>query len=199
MKLPFERKVPLHYYEMALAEAAELLGSPAATSLKIRPVANWPIERDDEFSNAYVYPAEYALLYKWLAASPLEKVREGRVSSGKAVSLRTPAGDRLVFVEHETGPEIVAALALATASVGLVKEVVGLVKEILKNINEKNEAKKAGASNARYHQAAAISIEERTSTSNRIIRIIRLPLSTRDLDEVEIEKLLRAPFEKESA
>lgn len=194
MKLPFGSSVPSYYYEMALGEAAGLLGAsaPTLTSLKVRPVAKWPIERDEDFHNAYVYPSEYALIYKAIDASQLRRLSEGHVSQGKAIALGTPAGDRLVFVEHETGPEIVAALALAAASVSLLKEVVSLVREILKGVNEKNEAKRKGASADRYYQAAAISIEERTPGSSRLIRVIPLPLKETDLDEAEIQRLLRS-------
>jgi len=77
MRLPFGNQIPPRYYEMALDEARTLLGAAGErlTSLKIRPVLTWPIERDDQFHNAYVYPAEYALVSRWLDGSGLQRVR----------------------------------------------------------------------------------------------------------------------------
>jgi hypothetical protein len=192
MELPFGDHIPQGYYEMALEEARPLLGEidERLVSLKIRPIQKWPIESDDQFHTAYVYRDEYAMVHRWLSASSLNQVQKGRVSRGPAITLRSMAGDNFVFVEHETGPEIIMTLTLVTASLGLIKEVVGLVKEILKSINEKNEAKRRGEEVRRHYEASAISIEVRTSDSSRVINIIPLPIKAADLDETKIANVV---------
>ncbi len=134
MRLPFGDKIDHHYYEMSLREPAHLLGAKIAdvTSIKVRPISHWPIQEDAEFQNAFMFQDEYVLVYQWLMVSSLQTIRELAGRPGKLILLRTGAGEPVLFAEHETGPEIVATLALATASVTLLREIVGLVREIFK-------------------------------------------------------------------
>lgn len=195
MKVPFDGVVPQHYYEMALAEAATLFpGAPSElTSIKIRPLSKWPLSSDSDFHNAYVYPVEYRDLYSWLHADGWSESGKGTVSRGKAtLYTKSNGAQQIVFVEHETGPEIVACLVLAAAVVSLVKEIVVLVREALITINDRNNEKKAGATDGRYYEAAAVSIEERTKDYTRIVTIVPLPLDPTALTVEQLTARLRA-------
>jgi hypothetical protein len=94
------------HYEMKFQEARAFFpsGTGQLVSIKIRPV-----EGSEKWLNRWVYPDEYPLIEKLLSTLP--RLNEGRmsVSGGRAISYDLGNGDRLLFVEHETGPEFIFA------------------------------------------------------------------------------------------
>lgn len=187
MNLPFEKNIPAHYYEMALNEANKLLGQTTddLVSIKVRPLAELPHATIEEMNNAYVYNSEYQNILNYLAKEKL--IKEGYVSRGKAYMYSIGPNEEFVFVEHETGPEIVAGLALMTASLSLAKTVVELVLYVIKAVDEENKKKQQGQSSGRYYGAKAISIEKRTKSGAKIITTIELPAE----GEISKEELLQ--------
>lgn len=202
MKLPFSDHVPDYYYEMALEEADSLLQlSPrgdSPLSIKVRPIKKWPMQSKGEFANAYVYPFEYASVNRALQKAPLVKCCTGMVGRGRAKEYRVPASGSFLFVEHESGPEIVAYLSLENAAKSLVGEVVLLIKQVMAAVNDGNETKKQQSDCSRYHEAAAISIEARTFNGANIIAVIPLPLQPDDSDIQIVESALLTVMEKQA-
>jgi len=192
-ELPFLNNVPARYYEMALDEARSLL-SPSddpLVSIKVRPIEKWPIDSPSDFHNRYVYPTEYSELEPFL--SRFTAKRRGNVSRGKATAFTGGTDEEFLFVEHETGPELVLYLGVLTAGLSLAKAVVDLIAIIIKTINDSNAAKKEGKPSGRYYEANAISIEERTPTHAKIVKVISLPLSDKEVDRKKLMKeLLRS-------
>ncbi|MFL6519908.1 MAG: hypothetical protein ACJ8NS_06780 [Chthoniobacterales bacterium] len=197
-ELPFLNNVPARYYEMALDEARSLL-SPSdepLISIKIRPIDKWPIASPSDFRNRYVYPSEYSQLEIFLSRFTAE--RRGDVSRGKAIAFTAGSGQEFLFVEHETGPEIVLYLGVITAGLGLAKAVIDLVAIIIKTINDSNAAKKAGKASGRHYEANAISIEERTATHARIVKVISLPIADKEVDREKLMKELLRSLDRDN-
>lgn len=190
MKLPFANKLPQSYYEMALDEAHTLLSPQEGelVSIKVRPIEHWPINEAHHFTNAYLYPTEYKAAFRVLKRAKLRATREGSISRGRGTVYATQDGSEFLFVQHETGPEIIAYVGLATASVTLVTSIIQLITEILKKVNENNEAVKRGKFKERPKEIAAISIEERRAGQARIIKIIQLPV---DQSEIELDEIAK--------
>ena len=181
LEAPFTSDRPLDYIQKALENGRQLLGGQPGevVSFKIRPIPKWPVDSPTQIHDAYVYPNEYSAIYEWLSRFP--KTTEGFIN-GKAIGINADGRNQLLFVEHESGPEIILYLGVATAALGLAKSVVDLVTTIIKIVSQANEAKKAGTDAGRYYEAAAITIEKRTSKETTTIKVITLPIKEGDTD-----------------
>lgn len=162
-----------HRFEKKLEEASRyLMASPdEIVSFKIRPIEDEGVRHD-----RYVYPVEYEQIKQLLARYKL--LEEGYVSGGEALLYETEDGHKLLFVSHETGPEIIVLIrdvavtvgAAAVAGQHLVK-LINLICEIIrKEADSKNRGKKSG----RYYGAKAISLEKRLSTGAKILKQLKI-------------------------
>jgi hypothetical protein len=170
------------------SDASRLLNSPddSLTSIKIRPINHFPLSDQDEYWDAYVYPSEYEQIDLSLVDNV---IREGRVNYGEAKCFEVD-NSKYIFAKHESGPEIIANLALITSSLTLVVSIINLVTAVIKTINDSNNKKKDGKESGRYHEAVAISVETRTKKNAKVVKIYKLPLNDSDLTQEEIKKLL---------
>ncbi len=184
--LPSPNEAPTAYYDMSLEEARLLLEPRMGelVSFKLRPIAEWSSESAAGFENRYVYPEEYSRIYKLLEACKVNG--NGEVARGHATAYEGEAGGFL-FVEHETGPEIVLYMGDGTG-MGLAKSVVDLMTAVIKTISKSNEEKKAGKQVGRLCETHSIVIEERTRKGARILQIVRLPFKKGDLDPAALFK-----------
>lgn len=157
-------------------------------SLKIRPINLNPVNDEEDFYDAYVYPSEYEDIRYFLKQEKC--IKEGQVNYGLTKRYSNDSNEDYLFVEHETGPEIITNLALLTASLTLAKSVVDLIITIIKSVNESNEKKKKGTEVGRYYEAKAISIEKRTQNETKILKIIQLPVKGDELSIDELKKML---------
>ncbi|OKS84555.1 hypothetical protein [Mucilaginibacter polytrichastri] len=146
-------------YETNLLNTSNLMaaGTAQLVSIKIRPIDSLPHSDEDEFCDAYVYPDEYQNFRDFLSAERL--IATGLVNQGQTVRYANVNGEDYLFVEHETGPEIIAALALITSSLTLGKSIVDLITTIIKTVSESGEKKRKGEPSGRYQAAKAITIE----------------------------------------
>ena len=121
LEAPFTSDQPLDYTRQALESARQLLGGKPdeLVSFKIRPIPKWPVDSPDQIHNAHVYPNEYSTIYNWLSRFP--KTAEGIVN-GKATGFKPDGENEVLFVEHESGPEVILYLGVATAALGLAKD-----------------------------------------------------------------------------
>ena len=96
-----------------------------------------------------------------------------------------------MLIEHETGPEIIllAKLALATASVGLLKELFSFFKELLKSINEASEKRKKSKEPIaeRYYAVDAVTLELRLKGEPKLLSGLELPI----IDENAFDRFLK--------
>lgn len=177
-------------YEHNLLNATEYLKGQAGSlvSIKVRPIDKMPVSDQDEFWDAYVYSDEYQNINAFLAKNQF--VGTGSVNYGQTAHCANLQGEEFLFVEHETGPEIIASLALITASLTLGKSIIEMITAIIKTINDSNEKKKKGEPSGRYHEAKAISVEKRTEKETKILKIIQLPALTDEISLAELKKLL---------
>ena len=103
MKLPFAGQIPAHYYSDSLTRLESFLSerdSEGMISIKLRPISKWPVSTDSEFSNAYMYPAEYKELSSYLEDRRLVSSTEYQVTVCKV-----DEKDEFLVVEHETGAD----------------------------------------------------------------------------------------------
>jgi hypothetical protein len=112
-----------------------------------------------------------------------------KVIDAEAAKLRTRE-DGVIFEQHESGPEILVYLAVATAGLTVAKSVIDLVTTIIK---ARNDGVKMGD---RHSQPVELIIRRMTSKGKlREERILRIH-STDEVDAVKIGKLLSAAANK---
>jgi hypothetical protein len=158
-------------------QAMDLLGRQPdeVVSIKVRPITadGW---------NAYVYGNEYDEIEAALGPANLRgTLGESWGRQDNAGQFRD--GDNVfVVAEHETGPEIVAYLAVIAASLGLAEKVVGLTKTIIETVLKHSELKKAKIAatekqespGERFYVADGVSIEIRTKRGGKRIASFEL-------------------------
>lgn len=186
------RPMPMAGKDFHDAERAVLhLRAPRDTvvSLKLRPV-KW----NDEYTelwDAYVYSPEYARAQTHVAGQKLTDI-----GMGDRATLLGNGSDVAMLIEHETGPEVIllAKLALAAASVGLMREVFSFFKELLKSINEASEKRKKSKEPIpeRYYAADAVSLELRLKGDPKLLNGIVLPV----IDEKAFDQFLKEGVER---
>ena len=173
--------------ERAVAHLA--LPRDAVISLKLRPV-QWNDEHT-ELWDAYVYPAEYAQ-----AQMTLKGRRLTDIGMGDRATLLSDGEQVAMLIEHETGPEVIllAKLAVAAASVSLLKEVFSFLKELLKAINEASEKRKKAKEPIpeRYYAADAVTLELRLKGDPKLLSGLELPV----IDEKTFEQFLKEGIER---
>jgi hypothetical protein len=162
-----------NYYEMKLAEARNLLGPLGPESQELLSIKLRPVDDIGTLKSAYAYPDDYKLLRQSLDEHGFQRLREGWVSRGKAEVYGTPTWDVFLIAEHETGPEIVFAVA---GGVVLANILIGLLKRFISTLQQNDLAGK------RYHKAGAVSVEVRNENGGQQIVTISLPAS---VDQVE--------------
>ncbi|SAK95614.1 hypothetical protein AWB79_07250 [Caballeronia hypogeia] len=170
-------------------------------SIKLRPV-------DEEVgaSDRYVYKAEYDDLYAYLNETfgePLVKGVTVRHGFGFASVYRLPSGEHILFVEHETGPELIAylhtirdvlnAASGAAIALGTFVTTVNQVAHIIrKSIDDYNRE----PSKRRYYSARKIKVSRRTLQEERELRHIEVETDADDAvtsqEEIE-DKPTRRP------
>jgi hypothetical protein len=165
---------PVRRFDEKFAEASSLLGADPdeIVSIKVRPTH---VAGEFTDANAHVYPDEYAEIFEHLAG--FQQVRTGYAMSGKYRLIRLESGILVLFVEHETGPEIVfvldvirdgaiAAGAAATAGIQIVK-LINLIRDAVVG----GTAKKAkGKPCQRYYAAEKISLEKRLKAGTKLLK-----------------------------
>jgi hypothetical protein len=181
-----------YMYEMKLDEASGFLNQDPQNliSIKIRP-----IEDEGQWKNRYVYPGEYEEIYHVL--STFTKLQQGYVSRGKATLYESSDGTRFVFVEHETGPEIIFVLdviknicmTIITAAVA-VNQLLKLINTICHVIRKEANSKNKGEESCRYYGAKAISIEKRLSEGAKMIRQVKITANAGDKFIDSVHELL---------
>jgi len=172
------------FYDAELAVAHLGLPRDAVISLKVRPV-QWNDEHS-QLWDAYVYAAEYERARKSLSG---RKVPD--IGMSDRATLLTAGEQHAMLIEHEPGPEIIllGELALATASIGLLKEVFSFFKELLKAVNEAsvNRRKTKEPTADRYYAADGVILELRLKGDPRLLAGIALPV----INDQVFEQFLR--------
>jgi hypothetical protein len=172
--------MPQWQYEVQLTEASRMLLTNAdkLVSIKIRP-----IEDIGTWYDRYVSPSEYKEIEKIFV--DFQQLAQGFVNYGKARAFRFGDNEEFLFVEHESGPEIIlsldivqhAALALGAGTLA-GRQILKLVNDICKIINKEAHKKNKGEQSDRYYGAKAITIEKRLRTGSKILKQIRVAADT---------------------
>jgi hypothetical protein len=164
-----EGNVESYRYEWELREAQRFLTNDVLVSVKIRP-----IEAVGSLSNRYVYHQEYAEIIEFI--SQYKKKWDGSVNRGNAIIVDVGGSD-VIFVEHETGPEIVFYLhlareaAIATGATAIAaQQVVKLINMVCEIIRKHAHAKNSGENSERYYGAGALSVEMRLKETGKILK-----------------------------
>jgi hypothetical protein len=178
-ELPFGGHVPRRFdVELRTSEARELLGSNGAdlVSLKVRPLRIWPVYEPEDFLDGYVYDADYAAVEPFLS-SRLERLREGSIGRGKAAVYALEGSSNFAFVEHETGPEIIAPVS-DLAGPALAEPVVEIIQATLRAVDRSNRAREEKDNKlGRHFHVEAVTLEERREDFARMLAVFPLPLS----------------------
>ncbi|WP_046168002.1 hypothetical protein [Chromobacterium vaccinii] len=154
-------------------------GDDKLVSLKLRPVEN-----EVGPSDCYVYPAEYEEIYRYLNETfglPIVDKTKVHHGYGLASVYKLPSGEHFLFVEHESGPELIAFLHTirdvltagteAVISLGAFLTAVNKVAHIIRTSIDEYNRKPSGR---RHNGASAIKVERRTAVSTRAIRSIKV-------------------------
>jgi hypothetical protein len=158
-------------------EAGQILRLPAEElfSIKLRPL----IERQNgEEANLYLSPSEYEPMEQAVKASvPARKY--GNACQGTVWVCKLDGGMPCLFVEHETGPEIICheiilIAGAVTSTAGAVAASAIAANQVVKLVN--NIAKALRGSGGRQRDSKgrfiAVSVEKRLATTQRIVRQI---------------------------
>jgi hypothetical protein len=119
-----------------------------------------------------VYPADYKSLEGSFRDRGLSRVSEGWVSRGKAIRYQSGHGEDFVFVEHETGPEIVFLMSASAIMGGLVAWIAQTLLEAIQKHDQTGE---------RFYKAGAVGIESRTEAGGTRLVTVPLPVSGEEL------------------
>lgn len=150
-------------------------------SIKIRAVDN-----PTDYVTRYVYPAEYEDIYKFMdtqgtVVKSVDHYIQG-LKSNNARVYRLLNGDYCLFVEHETGPELIAffdsirhVFQSGTGAVVAVTGFVRAVNELVRILNNSIDEHAKNPTKRRHFEAGAIGVECRDADSER--RITALPAS----------------------
>jgi hypothetical protein len=184
---------PLNF-DVRLKEAAGLLGRPihGLVSLKIRPIKDV-----GSFDTSYLSPSDYTVINRALAMSSLRRIKSlGFVCHGEAALYELENGDKILYVEHESGPEIILdaqailhAIAMGAGAVGAValaaNQLVALVNNICKML-QKAPSKKRDSSG----RFVATSIEKRLARGQKLIKQIGKTAKASEKAIKSIEELI---------
>jgi hypothetical protein len=129
-------------------------GSSTAVSIKVR-VSSGCFHREHS-------PEAYQIIDRYLAAHPLDPVREE-------------------YIEHESGPEVIAYIALGAAGLGLAKSIIELITAIIKarseGIKKGDKPREALAvivrgyrNETEYFQETTLRIENQTAVDSKAVK-----------------------------
>jgi hypothetical protein len=185
---------PNRRFDERFRDAARILGVDAEdlVAVKVRPIQS---AGGFEDANAYVYPDEYAVVYEGMAHLQVDEPRRGL--DGVYRTLELPDGVRILFVEHETGPEIIFVLALLTkaataigvsATAGL--QILKLINAVKDAVERNNKRKERGEKVLRHYTSEGISIEKRLCSGARILKRVSTAASEGKKIVKDIQELI---------
>ncbi len=163
-----EAPVPLRMEER-LTEAAQILGVPVSDvfSIKLRPVkALGGVDTD------YLWPSDYDVIKQSLEMSSARTLKElGYVCNGKTTLCELDGGYKILFIEHESGPEVILHSIMeyagaASAVLFAANQAVTLVNNVRKMIDASRTARPRDKSG----RFVATSIEKRLKNAQKIIK-----------------------------
>jgi hypothetical protein len=165
------------HYREALMEASRLLDKPPENlvSLKVRPTDDASMDIAP-WQNSYVYPSDYAAIEAHLVAARLPIKDLGPVLQGRGFNIRLTSQTEVLFVEHESGPEIIFAwLAANKDGIDAVLSIANILKIIFDVISASVKVKRDGAATERYYDASFAKIEARTVKGATVLQNKSLP------------------------
>lgn len=186
MKKHFTENLPLGTYDKQLDSVSQVFKTNPdnVLSLKIRPLR----EDRDNYENAYSSGWDYKDFREYLDKSRfrLKKIETDYTS----VLIETKSDEIILYVEHETGPELI--IEAVKISLDFSTTIIGFVLAILKIIkkNDDKHYKKEQGTN----RIQAISIEERRKGKKvKLITIISIENADKlNITDKEIKKILKS-------
>lgn len=158
--------------------AKKILGEKEIVSLKIRPIDNYPINADDVFWEVTVYPEDYEYieeeLTKYLKIQPQKvdyDIYEYNLGSDRTI----------LFIRHETGPELIIAAAVLAATSPLLNDIKLVISKVLKTLINRihTNSRKIGG----------FTFEKRVADKTTLIKILR-PTQAENGNPISKEELI---------
>lgn len=142
-----------------MAEASALLGvqPDEVVSIKLRP-----IQTVGTLDQNYLTSSDYDTIDQEIKLSGVSVSHIGYVLDGNAFQLLLPDGRSVLYVQHETGPEIIMVLGIITAGAAAANQLIQLINTVCGIISKAHRS--TGAS------SGAISIEQRLTKTQKIIK-----------------------------
>jgi hypothetical protein len=176
-----------HNFSARLKQASRILGASVdeLVSIKIRPIAE-----AGEFETLYLGASDYDAINQSLANATLGVEELGPGYGGFARLCKLHENNACLYIEHESGPEII--IHLITMSAGAAAASFFALNQAIKLIN--NLARFLRKRNPRRDNRGkfiAASIEKRTSRGLKVIRQIGKTAKAAERAIKSIEELLR--------
>ncbi|MDN4165654.1 hypothetical protein QWY31_09080 [Cytophagales bacterium LB-30] len=173
-------------YDSKIAESRIRLEtqSEKIISIKLRPVRT---NEKDEYENAYSSSYDYKEFREHLNNN--KEDFQSLDSNYSSIILTTKYGEKIIYIEHESGPELIFDYSLkAIQFIATIGELILLIVEIMKRNDDKMHKKVVGK-----NRIEAITIEERKKGKKvKVTKIIRIEGEEKiDLNKKEILKLLK--------
>lgn len=161
-------------------------------SIKIRPTDRVPGISDGWLPDRYVFDKEYGDIARELARQfdSVSTLPLGHETARLCEGFR----GKVVVVEHETGPELIASLALLTSILGFCTALVNLTVTIMTVISDRNQQRGTtpdgtfDPESGRCTTASGLSVELRTTATEQRCAGAPLPLP---MDHAALEEEIR--------
>lgn len=180
----FVEDLPPNNYDQQLEELSKVFEAAPdeVVSLKIRPIR----VNLNKYENAYASGWDSKDFREYLDEN---KANFGKVETDNSSALiETKTGEKIIYIEHETGPELVfETIKVAAEFATVIIELVLTIIEISKKNDDKHHKKEQGK-----NRIQAISIEKRKKGKKvKIIKIITIEDADKVETKEEIKKLLK--------
>ncbi|PZV82284.1 hypothetical protein CLV31_109145 [Algoriphagus aquaeductus] len=179
----FVEDLPTNSYDQKLEELSKIFDVAPydVVSLKIRPVR----VNLNQYENAYASGWDNQDFREYLENNKenFDKIETDYTSA----LIETKAGGKIIYIEHETGPELVFETFKVAADITTIIGFVLSIIRIFKKNDDKHYKKEHGQNRIR-----AISIEKRKKGKRvKIIKIIQIENADKLETEKDIKKMLR--------
>lgn len=154
-------------FDQRLHGASEMLGvAPGSlVSIKIRP-----IEDVGDVKTDFLSVADYKFIDEAFSEAGVKPIKPNNLHNTPGL-YELKGGQKIVYLRHESGPEIILALGLLIKLAGAVGSFAVAARQVVLLINSLNGRVSAAPSNvARKGSAGATSLEKRLNTGQKVLK-----------------------------
>ena len=186
MKKHFAEHLHENVYDKQIENATSSLGVTIDNiiSIKLRPIKT---NQNNEYENAYASGWDYEDFKNYLKSGK-SNFQDLTVDYNSAL-ITTKDGSKILYVEHESGPEFIFDVSLKVIEfVTVVGGLILFLAELMKRNDDQRYKKDTGK-----NRIEAICIEERKKGKKiKVTKIIRIDnVDTIDLTSKQIEELIK--------